>query len=120
MTPLLVVAGAMVGAPLRLLVTRLAARGGRDPARGTLAVNVAGSALLGLVLGAAATPPAVVALVGTGFCGTLTTFSTFGADVVRLVEERTLGRALGYAAASLVLGVGAAVLAGHGVSVVRV
>jgi CrcB protein len=34
-TPLLVVAGALVGAPLRLLVTRLAARGGRDPARGS-------------------------------------------------------------------------------------
>jgi fluoride exporter len=86
-TPLLVVAGALVGAPLRLLTTRLAARGGGDPARGTLAVNVVGSALLGLVLGAAATPPAVVALVGTGFCGTLTTFSTFSADVLRMAEQ---------------------------------
>jgi CrcB protein len=109
-TPLLVVAGALVGAPLRLLVTRLAARGGRDPARGTLTVNVAGSALLGLVLGAAATPPAVVALVGTGFCGTLTTFSTFGGDVVRMVEQRRLARGLAYVLATVVLGVGAAAL----------
>jgi fluoride exporter len=109
-TPLLVVAGALVGAPLRLLVTRLAARGGRDPARGTLAVNVAGSALLGLVLGAAATPPAVVALVGTGFCGTLTTYSTFGGDVVRMVEQRRLARGLAYVLATVVLGVGAAAL----------
>jgi CrcB protein len=109
-TPLLVVVGALVGAPLRLLVTRLAARGGRDPARGTLTVNVAGSALLGLVLGAAATPPAVVALVGTGFCGTLTTFSTFGADVVRMVEQRRLARGLAHALATVVLGVGAAAL----------
>ena len=108
MTPLLVVAGALVGAPLRLLVTRLTARGGRDPARGTLTVNVAGSALLGLVLGAAATPPAVVALVGTGFCGTLTTFSTFGGDVVRMVEQRRLARGLAYVLATVVLGVGAA------------
>ncbi|SET70440.1 fluoride efflux transporter FluC [Geodermatophilus poikilotrophus] len=108
MTPLLVVAGALVGAPLRLLVTRLAARGGRDPARGTLAVNVIGSALLGVVLGAAAPPPAVVALVGTGFCGTLTTFSTFGTDVLRLVERGALARALGYAAATVVLGLTAA------------
>jgi CrcB protein len=109
-TPLLVVAGALVGAPLRLLVTRLAARGGRDPARGTLAVNVVGSALLGLVMGAAATPPAVVALVGTGFCGTLTTFSTFGADVLRMIEQRQLARGLGHLVASVVLGVGAAAL----------
>ena len=115
MTPLLVVVGALVGAPLRLLVTRLAARGGRDPARGTLTVNVTGSALLGLVLGAAATPPAVVALVGTGFCGTLTTFSTFGADVVRMVEQRRLARGLAYVLATVVLGVGAAAL-GYGVT----
>jgi CrcB protein len=93
-----------------LLATRLAARGGRDPARGTLTVNVAGSALLGLVLGAAATPPAVVALVGAGFCGTLTTFSTFGGDVVRMVEQRRLARSLAHVLATVVLGVGAAVL----------
>ena len=51
MTPLLVVAGALVGAPLRLLALRLAARAGRDPAMGTLAINVGGSAVLGGVLG---------------------------------------------------------------------
>jgi fluoride exporter len=107
-TPLLVVLGAAVGAPLRLLATRLAARDGRDPANGTLAVNVAGSALLGVLLGLADVPAGVVALVGTGFCGTLTTFSTFGADVVRMLEERVLGRALGYLAATLVLGLAAA------------
>lgn len=110
MTPLLVVAGALVGAPLRLLATRLAARDGGDPARGTLTVNVVGSALLGLVLGAAAAPPAVVALVGTGFCGTLTTFSTFGADVLRMVEQRRLARGLAYVLATVVLGVTAAAL----------
>ena len=111
MTPLLVVAGALAGAPLRLLALRLAARAGRDPALGTLAVNVAGSAVLGAVLGLGNAAGWVVALVGTGFCGTLTTFSTFGADVVRLLEERALGRALGYLLASLVLGVGAAAAA---------
>jgi CrcB protein len=107
-TPLLVLVGALVGAPLRLLAIVLAERGGRDPAVGTLVVNVAGSALLGVVLGATAVPGWVVALVGTGFCGTLTTFSTFGADVVRMLEARTVARALGYLAATLVLGLGAA------------
>jgi CrcB protein len=117
-TPLLVVAGALVGAPLRLLADRIAvARRGRATGLGTLTVNVVGSAVLGLVLGLAAAPSWVVALVGTGFCGTLTTFSTFGFDVVRMVEEKVPGRALAYLAATLLLGVGAAAgaygLAGH-------
>lgn len=109
MTALLVVLGALVGAPLRLLADRVAvARRGRGSVLGTLTVNVAGSAVLGVVLGLGDLPVAVVALVGTGFCGTLTTFSTFGYDVVRLVEERVVGRALLYLAGTLVLGLGAA------------
>jgi CrcB protein len=111
MTPLLVVVGAVVGAPLRLLVLRIAGRDGRDPAPGTLLVNVAGSALLGLLLGMGDVSPAVLALVGTGFCGALTTFSTFGADVVRLLDDRALRRALGYLGATLALGLGAAAAA---------
>jgi CrcB protein len=108
-TPLLVVAGALVGAPLRLLADRVAvARRGRATGLGTLTVNVAGSAVLGFVLGLASAPSWVVALVGTGFCGTLTTFSTFGYDLVRMVEEKVPGRALAYLAGTLVLGVGAA------------
>ncbi|HYH25893.1 MAG TPA: CrcB family protein [Blastococcus sp.] len=109
MTALLVVAGAVLGAPLRLLAERVAvARRGSGSVLGTLSVNVAGSAVLGLLLGLATAPAWLVALVGTGFCGTLTTFSTFGVEVVRLVEERTAGRAAGYAAVTLLLGLGAA------------
>ena len=111
MTPLLVVLGAVVGAPLRLLAARIVGRDGRDPAVGTLVVNVAGSAVLGVLLGLRNVSPAVLALVGTGFCGTLTTFSTFGADVVRLLEERALGRALGYLAGTLGLGLATAAVA---------
>ena len=112
MTALLVVVGALAGAPLRLLADRIAvARRGAGSVLGTLTVNVAGSALLGLLLGAGDVPAEAVALVGTGFCGTLTTFSTFGVDVVRLVEERAVGRAAAYLAATLVLGLGAAATA---------
>jgi CrcB protein len=108
-TPLLVALGALVGAPLRLLADRVAvARRGPGSVAGTLAVNVAGSAVLGVLLGLRDVAPGVLALVGTGFCGTLTTFSTFGWDVVRLVEERAVLRAAGYGAATLVLGLGVA------------
>ena len=111
MTPLLVVLGAVVGAPLRLLADRVAtARRGPGSVAGTLTVNVVGSAVLGVLLGARHVSPAVVALVGTGFCGTLTTFSTFGADVVRLVEGRAVLRAAGYTAGSVLLGLGVAAL----------
>ena len=94
MTPLLVAAGGAGGGAAaavrrphgRLLGARA------DPAVGTLVVNVAGSAVLGALLGLADVPGWVLTLVGVGFCGTLTTFSTFGADVVRLVEERLVLR----------------------------
>jgi CrcB protein len=106
-----VVLGAVAGAPLRLLADRVAtARRGPGSVLGTLTVNVVGSAVLGVLLGARHVSPAVVALVGTGFCGTLTTFSTFGVDVVRLVEDRAVLRAAGYAAASVLLGLGVAAL----------
>ncbi|WP_409329459.1 fluoride efflux transporter FluC [Trujillonella humicola] len=116
MTALLVVLGAMAGAPLRLLAERVAAtRRGRGSVLGTLAVNVAGSLVLGVLLGLGDAPAWVVALVGTGFCGTLTTFSTFGVDVVRLVEERAVARAAAYVGATVVLGLGAAA-AGYAVA----
>jgi CrcB protein len=108
-TALWVALGAVVGAPLRLFAERVAvARRGRGSVVGTLAVNVAGSAVLGVLLGLRNVSPAVLALVGTGFCGTLTTFSTYANDVVRLVEERALPRAVAYLTGSLVLGLGAA------------
>ncbi|MGY1834773.1 fluoride efflux transporter FluC [Blastococcus sp. SYSU DS0510] len=109
MTPWLVVAGALVGAPLRLLAERVAvARRGTGSVLGTLAVNVAGSAVLGLLVGAAGVPAWVTAFVGVGLCGTLTTFSTFGLEVVRLVEGRHPGRAAAYVVGTVLLGLAAA------------
>lgn len=112
MTPLLVVLGAMAGAPLRLFAERLAAsRRGSGSVAGTLAVNVAGSGVFGFLLGLTEAPGWVLALVGTGFCGTLTTFSTFGADVVRLRGQGRTGTAVAYLAGTLLLGIGAAAAA---------
>ncbi|MGY2001445.1 fluoride efflux transporter FluC [Blastococcus sp. SYSU DS1024] len=109
MTPWLVVAGALVGAPLRLLAERVAvARRGAGSVLGTFTVNVAGSALLGVLLGTATAPAWVVALVGVGLCGTLTTFSTFGTEVVRLAEARAPLRAVAYVIATVLVGLTAA------------
>lgn len=106
MIALLVVLGAAVGAPLRYAVDRMVqARYG--PPWGTFAVNMAGSLVLGVVIGAAASPE-VTALVGTGFCGALTTYSTFGYETVALGKGGRRGAAVLNAVGSVVLGLAAA------------
>jgi len=111
MTALLVVAGAVIGAPLRYITDRAVQR--RHDSIfpwGTLAVNVAGSLVLGFVAGAAArgVSPHVVALVGTGFCGALTTYSTFSYESVRLAQQGSRFFAAANIGVSVVAGLGAA------------
>jgi CrcB protein len=43
-------------------------------------------------------------LLGTGVCGGLTTFSTMQVEIVKMLDGRHVGLALGYAAASLAAG----------------
>jgi len=106
--PLLVVVGAMLGAPCRYLVDRyVQSRHDSVFPWGTLSVNVGGSFVLGFVVTATA-PAAVVALVGSGFCGALTTYSTFSYETVRLAEDGARFYALANVAATLVAGLGAA------------
>jgi CrcB protein len=106
-TLVLVVVGGAVGAPLRYLTDRWI-QSVHDSVFpwGTLTVNVAGSLLLGAVAGAVTVgaPHEALDLVGTGFCGALTTFSTFGYEVVRLVEEGSWLAAALNAAASIGVG----------------
>lgn len=96
MTALLVALGAAVGAPLRFLVGHLLDH--RRFAVGTLLVNVVGSTLLGLFAAWSLTGHAL-ALLGTGFCGGLTTYSAFA------VRTHELGWARGavYAGLTVVL-----------------
>jgi fluoride exporter len=107
LTALLVVAGAVVGAPLRYL-TDLLVQSRHDTVFpwGTLTVNVAGSLILGAVAGAVSSgaPGWLLTLVGTGFCGALTTFSTFGFETLRLVEDGSVLEAVLNSMVSLLVG----------------
>jgi len=106
-TALLVVVGAAIGAPLRYL-TDLLVQSRHDTVFpwGTLTVNAAGSLILGAVAGtvSAGAPVWLLTLVGTGFCGALTTFSTFGFETLRLVEEGSVVEAVLNAGVSLLIG----------------
>jgi fluoride exporter len=106
---LAVLAGGMIGAPARYLADRIVqARHDSVFPWGTFTVNMAGSLVLGFLLGAErhlGLPPAVFGLLGTGFCGGLTTFSTFGYETLRLLEDGALGEAGLNVIGSLVIGV---------------
>jgi CrcB protein len=109
---LLVIVGAMVGAPLRYLTDR-AVQLGHDTVFpwGTLVVNVMGSAILGLLTGAVAAghaSPHLQLLIGTGLCGGLTTYSTFSYETLRLTQTGAGFYAAVNVVASVAAGLGAA------------
>ena len=84
---------------------------------GTLAANLIGGYIIGLAVAFFASFPALPAewrlFIITGFCGGLTTFSTFSAEVVTLLQEGRALSACGAIAAHLVGSV-AMTLAGIG------
>jgi CrcB protein len=112
MTVLLVALGAALGAPLRYLVDRaVQARHDSLFPWGTFAVNVTGSFILGgLAATVARVPAPLLALAGTGLCGALTTYSTFGYETVRLLQDKARLYAVLNAVASVGAGLGAALL----------
>lgn len=108
----LVILGAMIGAPLRYLTDR-AVQTRHDTVFpwGTFSVNVVGCLLLGLVTGAVTAGVASLQtqlLLGTGLCGALTTYSTFSYETLRLTEEGAGFFAAANVVASVVSGLGAA------------
>lgn len=114
MSWLLVIAGAVVGAPLRYLTDRaVQARHDTVFPWGTFTVNVAGCLILGVLTGAltygAASHPLQL-LIGTGLCGTLTTYSTFSYETLRLAESGARFFALVNVVASVIAGLGAVFL----------
>jgi CrcB protein len=110
-------AAAAVGACARYLLDGLvqSRTGGAFP-WGTCVINVSGSFVLGLLTGLTlshAFPTDVRLVLGTGFCGAYTTFSTFTFETLRLVEE---GRARAAARNVLVNTTGGLLAAGAGLA----
>lgn len=98
------------GAVCRFLLDRAVTSAlGRPFPFGTLVVNVSGALLLGILAGAALSPQFAL-LLGVGFIGSYTTFSTWMLETQRLAEERRTGPALANLAGSVVVGLTAAAL----------
>ena len=114
MTWLWVGLGAAVGAPARYLTDRWV-QSWHDSVFpwGTLTVNVVASFVLGVVAGTSgAFSPTVALAVGTGFCGALSTYSTFSYETFRLLETRAPLYASANVLGALAAGFGAASLGG--------
>ena len=115
---LLVFAGGIVGAIARYLIEELIDSPSEGFPWATFTVNIGGALLLGLLLESLAQTPMdevrrlrLRLLAGTGFTGAFTTYSSLAVEVDLLVHHDRVWLALGYAAASLAVGL-AAVLTG--------
>lgn len=108
--------GGAAGTVARVLLAESAPAHGSGWPWATFVANVLGAAVLGFV--AARFPPARPgsryrrALLGTGLCGGLTTFSTVQVEVLAMVDAGRLGLAAGYVGAGVATGV-TAVCAGR-------
>ncbi|WP_281887911.1 fluoride efflux transporter CrcB [Paenibacillus sp. YYML68] len=100
--------GGSVGAMSRYAVSTMSARryAGAALPVGTLLVNLLGSFLLGLLWGQAELiHEKVYVLLGTGFLGAFTTFSTFKVETEAMLHKGSRRTAAAYIAISYVAGV---------------
>ena len=99
-----------LGALARFLGDRLISRrAGRAFPFGTLAINISGSAVLGLLTGLAVGGTGLV-IAGTAAIGSFTTFSTWMLETQRMAEDGELPGAVLNIVISVLAGVGAAAL----------
>ena len=119
----LVFVGGVLGTAARYGLAQLAPTPARGWPTGTFVANLVGAFVLGVLLEALARRGADVGVrrrarlfLGTGFCGGLTTYSTFAVESALLVRAHDAGLAAGYLAASLAAGF-AATVAGIAVAV---
>jgi fluoride exporter len=113
---LAVAVGGAIGSVARYLVAIGSGRlFGPNFPWGILIINVTGSFLIGLLVGLFASkwvlPQSIRIFLTVGVCGGYTTFSTFSLDAVYLIERGSWLSSLAYVVASVLLSVGALMLA---------
>ncbi|MCB5275845.1 putative fluoride ion transporter CrcB [Arthrobacter sp. SO5] len=112
MTVLLLTLAGAAGAGMRFILDSLVRPRVPTPLPlSTMAINVGGSLLLGLLAGAvlaARVPAEWQTTFGTGFLGGFTTFSTASVETIRLIQSRRSGLAVIYSLGTLVLSLTAA------------
>jgi fluoride exporter len=100
--------GGAAGALLRVAVSRAFPAGESSWPWVTFTINITGSFALGYLVTRLQERLPITTyrrpLVGTGFCGAYTTFSTVQAELLGMLDHHRYGLAAGYAAASLVTG----------------
>ncbi|SFS62231.1 fluoride efflux transporter CrcB [Paenibacillus sp. 453mf] len=104
-------AGAMLRYGLGKIISRKAAAAGSSFPWGTWVINISGSLLLGILYvltGEGILLPLWWAVLGIGFCGAYTTFSTFGYETMQLIREHLRIQAALYVMSSIIMGVAAA------------
>ena len=120
---LAVVLGGALGAIARRGLLVALPFDGRGWPWATFAANLAGTAVLGLLLAVAQRLPARAILLrpflGAGFCGALTTFSALQLELIRLGRSGHAALAAGYVAASLAGGLALAAVGWHAIARAR-
>ena len=98
--------GGALGAITRFGIAELARRYlGQSFPIGTLIANLTGCFLIGILLGSGNDKSEAFRLgVGVGFLGALTTFSTFGLETIRHINEEEWFYAIGNVLANVILG----------------
>jgi fluoride exporter len=106
---ILVGLGGMIGSVLRYLVALLFMRQGTQGfPYGTLAVNLAGCFLIGIILALSEKGDLIGTewrlMLATGFCGGFTTFSAFSFESIRLLQDGEISLVSLYVGSSVIAG----------------
>ena len=109
---LMVALGSATGGVMRFAISSLAqSRWPHGLPWGTLAINVLGSMVIGLLLRSSLDGPGIApgmrALLAVGFCGGFTTFSTFSWETAVMLREGEVASAALYTALSVTLSIAA-------------